>query len=51
MADLSFGVNWYLNPTSTVKFNYIYSDVKDVGHANIFLLRYQFRPLPVPGWR
>ena len=51
MVDLSFGVNWYLSSTSMVKFNYIYSDVKDVGHSNIFLLRYQFRPLPVPGWR
>jgi len=51
MTDLSLGVNWYFSQTSLVKFNYIYSDVKDVGHANIFLLRYQFRPLPVPGWR
>ena len=51
MTDLSFGLNWYLSPTSVVKLNYIYSDVKDRGHANILLLRYQFRPLPVPGWR
>ncbi len=51
MTDLSFGVNWYLSQTSLVKFNYIHSDVKDVGKANILLLRYQFRPLPVPGWR
>jgi phosphate-selective porin OprO/OprP len=51
MTDLGLGVNWYLSTTSAVKFNYIYSDVKDVGHANIFVLRYQFRPLPVPGWR
>ncbi len=51
MTDLSFGVNWYLSSTSLVKLNYIYSDVKDVGKANILLLRYQFRPLPVPGWR
>jgi phosphate-selective porin OprO/OprP len=51
MTDLSFGVNWYLSATSAVKFNYIHSTVKDRGHANILVLRYQFRPLPVPGWR
>ena len=51
MVDLSFGVNWYLSSTSAVKFNYINSNVKDHGRANIFSLRYQFRPLPVPGWR
>jgi phosphate-selective porin OprO/OprP len=51
MVDYSFGVNWYLNATSAVKFNYIYSDVKDQGRANILVLRYQYRPVPVPGWR
>ncbi len=51
MVDVSFGVNWYLSATSAVKFNYINSNVKDRGRANIFLLRYQFRPLPVPGWK
>jgi phosphate-selective porin OprO/OprP len=51
MTDISFGVNWYLSSTSAVKFNYINSNVKDMGRANIFVLRYQFRPLPVPGWR
>jgi phosphate-selective porin OprO/OprP len=51
MTDLSFGVNWYLSANSAVKFNYINSNVKDRGRANVFVLRYQFRPLPVPGWR
>jgi len=51
MVDYSFGVNWYLSGTSAVKLNYIHSVVEDRGHANIVLLRYQFRPLPVPGWR
>jgi phosphate-selective porin OprO/OprP len=51
MTDFSFGVNWYLSSTSAVKLNYIHSTVKDRGHANILILRYQFRPLPVPGWR
>ena len=51
MTDISFGVNWYLSSTSAVKLNYINSNVKDMGRANIIVLRYQFRPLPVPGWR
>lgn len=51
MRNLSVGLNWYLSPTSIVKLNYIRSDVEDRGRANIVLLRYQFRPLPVPGWR
>ena len=51
MVDISFGLNWYLSSTSAIKFNYINSNVKDNGRANIFSLRYQFRPLPVPGWR
>ena len=51
MVDYSFGVNWYISGTSAVKLNYIHSVVEDRGHANIVLLRYQFRPLPVPGWR
>jgi len=51
MVDLSFGVNWYLSSTSALKLNYINSNVKDNGRAHILSLRYQFRPLPVPGWR
>ena len=51
MVDLSFGVNWYLSLTSAVKLNYIHSDAKDHGRANVIVLRYQFRPLPVPGWK
>ncbi len=51
MIDISFGVNWYLSSTSALKFNFINSNVQDKGRANILSLRYQFRPLPVPGWR
>jgi len=51
MVDYSLGVNWYLSGTSALKLNYINSNVKDNGRANIVSLRYQFRPLPVPGWR
>jgi len=51
LLNLSFGVNWYLSPTSGIKLNYISSMVEDQGRANIVILRYQFRPLPIPGWR
>ena len=51
MLDLSFGVNWYLNATSAIKLNYINSRVEDHGNVNIIVLRYSFRPLPIPGWR
>jgi len=46
LTDVSLGFNWYPNATSRVLFNYIYADVEETGHANIFLLRYQFRPQP-----
>jgi phosphate-selective porin OprO/OprP len=51
MTNFSAGLNWYLSATSIVKLNYINSSVEDRGRANIFLLRYQYRPLPIPGWR
>jgi phosphate-selective porin OprO/OprP len=51
MIDFSVGLNWYLNSTSAVKFNWVHSNVEDRGRGNILSLRYQFRPLPVPGWR
>jgi phosphate-selective porin OprO/OprP len=51
MLNLTFGVNWYLSGTSALRLNYIHTVVEDRGHGNILVLRYQFRPLPVPGWR
>jgi phosphate-selective porin OprO/OprP len=44
MADLSFGMNWYLTRATRVLFNYVRSRVQDDGHADIFLIRYQFNP-------
>ncbi len=41
MTDFTFGVNWYLNPATRFSFNYIYSDVIDVGYANIAMVRFQ----------
>ena len=51
LTNLSLGLNWYWSPTSVVKLNYISSSVEDRGRVNIVLLRYQYRPLPIAGWR
>jgi phosphate-selective porin OprO/OprP len=44
MKNYSVGMNWYLSESSEFKLNLIHSDVKDVGGANLVLLRYQFNP-------
>lgn len=41
MSDITGGINWYLNPATRVMFNYVWSDVKNLGKANIFQLRFQ----------
>lgn len=41
MNDITGGINWYLNPAVKVAFNYVYSDVKNLGKANIFQMRFQ----------
>ena len=51
LTNVSVGLNWYLSSSSIVKLNYINSSVEDRGRVNIVLLRYQYRPLPIPGWR
>ena len=41
LDDVTFGLNWYLNPNMRVMFNYIYADSEDRGDANIFQMRFQ----------
>lgn len=41
ISDITGGLNWYLNPATKIAFNYIYSDVKNLGKANIFQMRFQ----------
>lgn len=41
MRNITGGVNWYLNPAVKVAMNYVYSDVKNLGIANIFQMRFQ----------
>ena len=42
VRDVTAGVNWYPNATSKIQFNWIYSNVEDLGHANIWVVRYQY---------
>ena len=44
MKNYSVGMNWFLNETNQFMLNLIRSDVKDLGAANLVLLRYQFNP-------
>ena len=41
LDDLTFGLNWHLNPNMRVMFNYVFADVEDRGEANIFQMRFQ----------
>ncbi|MCF8129559.1 MAG: hypothetical protein K9N10_13685 [Deltaproteobacteria bacterium] len=49
-ADLTAGVNWYLNGNTRVEFNYVHARVTDRdeppidgGRANIFQMRFQYK--------
>ncbi|NOY51447.1 MAG: hypothetical protein GXO88_12915 [Chlorobi bacterium] len=41
MNNVTLGINWYLNPITKVAFNYIHSDIFELGIANIYQMRFQ----------
>lgn len=41
MKDATVGLNWYLNPNTRIMWNYIRSDLDDVGSSDIFMMRFQ----------
>ncbi len=41
LGNFTAGVNWYLNPCTRVMFNYVFTDLEDVGDMNVFQMRFQ----------
>jgi len=46
LSDITFGVNWHLNPNVRMMFNYVYADLEDRAEggdddADIFQARFQ----------
>jgi phosphate-selective porin OprO/OprP len=41
MSSITGGINWYLNPATKFAINYVYANVKNLGQANIFQMRFQ----------
>jgi len=41
VKDFTAGINWYLIPFARIMFNYIFSDLDDVGDTNVFQSRFQ----------
>ncbi len=41
IADISLAVNWHLNPSSRILFNYIFAAVGNIGNTNVIQLRAQ----------
>jgi len=41
VGNITFALNWYLNPATRIMTNYIYTNLKGVGNANIIQMRFQ----------
>lgn len=41
LKDITVGLNWYLNPNMRIMWNYVRSDLDNVGNADLFLMRFQ----------
>ena len=41
LDNMTVGINWYLNPNARIMFNYVHSDLDDVGSVGAFLTRLQ----------
>ena len=40
LSDITFGLNWHPNPATRVMLNYVSANLKDVGQAGIFMIRF-----------
>ncbi|RPD96613.1 hypothetical protein EGM88_09630 [Aureibaculum marinum] len=40
-SDLTVGLNWYLNPVTKIKFNYVNATIKNAGNVNVYQVRFQ----------
>jgi len=41
MNNITAGINWYLNPVTKIAFNYVHSNIYELGISNIYQMRFQ----------